>query len=141
MAGLQQWTEEKQQAARDLLCKYSDIFSKNNLDLGKCNILKHNIRLTHYQPFKERYRCILLHLFEEMKQHLQEMVERCAIRKSFGPWASAVALVRKKQDGELRFCIDLRKLNNGTIKDGYLLPRIEDTLDCLHGTVWFICLI
>ena len=31
----------------------------------------------------------------------------------------------------------LRKLNNRTIKDGYSLPRIEDTLDCLHGAVWF----
>ena len=24
-----------------------------------------------------------------------------------------------------------------TVKDGYLLPRIEDTLDCLHAAVWF----
>ena len=39
--------------------------------------------------------------------------------------------------GGLRFCIDLRKLNNRTVKDGYSLPRIEDTLDCLHGAVWF----
>ena len=59
-----------------------------------------------------------------------------AIRRSFSPWASAVVLVRKK-DGGLRFCIDLCKLNNRTIKDGYSLPRIEDTLDCLHGAVWF----
>ena len=64
------------------------------------------------------------------------MIEVGAIRKSFSPWASAVVLVRKK-DGGLRFCIDLRKLNNRTIKDGYSLPRIEDTLDCLHGAVWF----
>ena len=76
------------------------------------------------------------HLYEEVKKHLQEMVEVGAIRKSFSPWASAVVLVRKKGWG-LRFCIDLRKLNNRTIKDGYSLPRIEDTLDCLHGAVWF----
>ena len=37
----------------------------------------------------------------------------------------------------MRFCIDLRTLNNRTVKDGYSLPRIEDTLDCLHGAVWF----
>ena len=47
-----------------------------------------------------------------------------------------MVLVRKK-DGGLRFCIDLHKLNNRTVKDGYSLPRIEDTLDCLHGAVWF----
>ena len=64
------------------------------------------------------------------------MAEVGAIRRSFSPWASAVVLVRKK-DGGLRFCINLHKLNNRTIKDGYSLPRIVDTLDCLHGAVWF----
>ena len=59
-----------------------------------------------------------------------------AIRRSFSPWASAVVLVRKK-DGELRLCIDLRKLYNRTVKDGYALPRIDDTLDWLHGAKWF----
>ena len=38
---------------------------------------------------------------------------------------------------DLDFGIDLRKLKNRTIKDGYSLPRIEDTLDCLHGAKWF----
>ena len=71
-----------------------------------------------------------------MKQHLQEMVEVGAIKRSFSPWASAVMLVRKK-DGGLRLCIDLPKLNNHTVKDGYALPGIVDTLDCLHGVVWF----
>ena len=64
------------------------------------------------------------------------MVEIGAIRKSNSPWASAVVLVRKK-DGSLRFCIDLRHLNNRTIKDAYSLPRIEETLDCLNGAKIF----
>ena len=130
------WSVEQQQAARKLLCDYSETFSKHDLDLGKCNILKHKIQLTDQQPFKERYRRIPPHLFEEVKQHLQEMVEVGAIRRSFSPWASAVVLVRKK-DGGLRLCIDLRKLNNRTIKDGYALPRTDDTLDCLYGAKWF----
>ena len=100
--------------------------------MGKCNILKHNIQLTDQLPFKGRYRRIPPHLFEEVKQHLQEMEEVGAIRKGFSPWASAVVLVQKK-DGGLTLCINRRKLNNRTIKDGYSLPRIDDTLDCLHG--------
>ena len=64
------------------------------------------------------------------------MVEVGAIRRGLSPWASTVVLVRKK-DGGLRFCIHLCKLNNRTIKDGYSLPRIEYTLDCLCGAVWF----
>ena len=62
-----------------------------------------------------------------------------AIRRRFSPWASAVVLVRKKDRG-LRFCIDLCKLNNRTVKDGYSLPHIEDTLYCLHGAEWFFTL-
>ena len=64
------------------------------------------------------------------------MVEVGAIRRSFSPWASAVVLVRKK-DGGLRFCIDLCKLNNRTVKEGYSLPRIEDTLGYLWCSVVF----
>ena len=43
----------------------------------------------------------------------------------------------KKKDGNLRFCIDLRKLNARTVKDAYALPRIEETLDYLAGSKWF----
>ena len=132
----ERWSGDQQQAAKNLLCEYSGIFSKKSFRSGKCNILTHNIKLTGHQPFKERYRRILSHLFEEVKQHLQEMVEIGAIRKSFSPWISAVVFVWKK-DGGLRLCTDLHKLNNCTVKDGYALPRIEDTLDCLHGAVWF----
>ena len=103
---------------------------------GKFNILKHNIKITGPQPFNERYRRIPPHLYEEVKVHLQEMVEVGAIRGSLSPWASAVVLVRKK-DGGVRFCIDLCKLKNRTVKDGYSLPCMEDTMDCLHGAVWF----
>ena len=127
---------EQQQAARKLLHDYSETFSKNDLDLGKCNISTHDIQLTDHQPFKERYGRIPPHLSEEVKQHLQEMVDVGAIRRSFSPWASVMVLVRKK-DGGLRLCIDLRKLNNRTVKDVYALPRIDDTLDCLHGAKWF----
>ena len=55
------------------------------------------------------------------------------------PWASPVVLVCKK-DGSLWFCIDLRKLNNQTIKDAQSLPRIEDSLDCLNGATIFTSL-
>ena len=136
LEGLDQWTDDQQRAAKELLVASADVFSKDDLDLGKCNILKHDIKITDPQPFKERYRRIPPYLYEEVKAHLQEMVEVGAIRRSFSPWASAVVLVRKK-DGGLRFCIDLCKLNNRTVKDGYSLPCIEDTLDCLHGAVWF----
>ena len=88
------------------------------------------------KPFKECYRRIPPEEFEEVRKHLEEMVNIGAIRKSQSHWASAIVLVRKK-DGTLRFCIDLRKLNERMVKDAYSLPRIEESLDCLNGAQIF----
>ena len=76
------------------------------------------------------------HQYEEVKKHLQEMMEIGAICKSTSPWASPIVLVHKK-DGGLQFCIDLRKLHTTMIKDAQSLPRIEDSLDCLNGVTIF----
>ncbi|XP_017441250.2 uncharacterized protein LOC108346705 [Vigna angularis] len=40
-------------------------------------------------------------------------------------------------DGSSRLCIDYRQLNKLTIKNKYLLPRIDDLLDQLHGAIVF----
>ena len=72
-------------------------------------------------------------MYNDMRAHIQEMLDIGAICKSHSPWASAVVLVWKK-DGGLRFCLDLRKLNEWTIKDAYLLPQIDETLDSLRGS-------
>ena len=90
-------------------------------------------------PFKERHQRIPPHQYEEVWKHLQEMLAIGAIQKSTSPWASPVVLVCKK-DGSLWFCIDLRKLNDQTIKDAQSLPRIKDSLDCLNGATIFMSL-
>ena len=90
-------------------------------------------------PFKEHYSHIPPHMYNDMKANLQEMLDIGAIRKSHSLWASVVVLVWKG-DGVLRFCIDLRKLNNQTIKDAYSLPQINKTLDSLQGFQWFFLL-
>ena len=96
MEGLESWTGEQQQSVKDLLVDSADVFAISDLDLSKCNIIKHAIKITDPQPFEGHYRRIPPHLYEEVKKHLQEMVEMGAIRRSFSPWASAVVLVRKK---------------------------------------------
>ena len=90
-------------------------------------------------PFMDCYQRIPLHQYEEVKKHLQEMLEIGAIHRSTTPWASPIVLVCKK-DGGLQFCTDLRKLNNKMIKDVQSLPRIEHSLDCLDGATMFTSL-
>ena len=136
LSGIEGWSPELQERAKSLFMEHQDSFSKNDMDLGRTDLVKHNIILTDPQPFKDRFRSIPPQLYEEVRAHLKEMLDIGAIRKSNSPWASAVVLVRKK-NGKLRFCIDLRKLNARTQKDSYALPRIEQTLDHLKGSKLF----
>ena len=39
----------------------------------------------------------------------------------------------KKKDGSLRMCIDYRMLNSVTVKNKYLLARIDDLFDQLRS--------
>lgn len=66
------------------------------------------------------------------------MIDKGVIEPSTSPWASPVVLVQK--DGSTRFCVDYRKVNDVTRKDAYPLPRIDATLDTLHGSQWFTTL-
>ena len=59
-----------------------------------------------------------------------------AIRDNGSPYSSNVVIVWKK-DGSICFCVELRKLNNHTIKDAYAIPCIEDSLHVLVGTKYF----
>jgi hypothetical protein len=67
---------------------------------------------------------------------LDKMQRHRVIEESESPWSSPVVLVRKK-NGELRFCVDYRKLNDITKKDCFPLPRIDETLDTLAGAKWY----
>ena len=128
--------KEEKETVFKVLQKWSPIFSKGPTDLGKTDLIKHEIHLKDDTPFKDPYRRIPPALFEEVREHLKEMLEAGAIRESSSPFSSNVVLVRKK-DKSLRFCIDFRKLNSRTIKDAYSLPRIEETIDSLAGSKYF----
>ena len=136
LSGLENWPENLQHEAKEMLKRNARVFSKDDMDMGRTNLVRHQIKLTDPVPFKEAYRRIPPQMYDEVKAHIQEMLDLGAIRPSNSPWASAIVLVRKK-DGRLRFCIDSRKLNNRTVKDAYSLPRIESILDSLGGAQIF----
>ena len=58
------------------------------MDLGRAANVKHHIILTDPIPFKERYRRIPPQLYDEVRNHLQEILKLGAIRRSCSPWAS-----------------------------------------------------
>ena len=64
---------------------------------------------------KAMYRISLLKL-NELKEHLQELLDKGFIHPNTSPWGVLVLFVRKK-DRSMRMCIDYRELNKVTIKN------------------------
>ena len=67
------------------------------------------------------------------------MLERGIIQESVSPWSSPVVLVKKK-NGEMRFCVDIRRINKVTKKDSFPMLLVADALDALSGTQFFTSL-
>ena len=126
----------QKEAATNLLSKWTSVFSTGPTDLGCTDLTEHEITLTDEKPFKEPYRRIPPGMFEEVREHLQEMLDAGAIRPSNSPFSSNIVLVRKK-DNSLRFCIDFRRLNARTVPDAYSIPRVDETFDSLAGSKFF----
>jgi hypothetical protein len=85
--------------------------------------------------YKTPYRMATSEL-AELKEHIKELLEKGFICPSSSPWGAPVIFVPKK-DGTQRLCMDYRAMNEVTIKNKYLLPRIDDLLDQLRGACVF----
>ncbi|XP_049332090.1 uncharacterized protein LOC111196705 [Astyanax mexicanus] len=113
-----------------------EVFAHHDLDFGHTNQVKHRIKLSDETPFKQRARPIHPQDFDAVKRHLEELLESGVIRESESSFSSPIVVVRKK-NGEVRLCVDYRKLNLQTVKDAYALPHLEETFSVLTGSKWF----
>lgn len=105
---------------------------------GNCSLMEHVIDVKYSSSIKQAPRRIPLQMRGEVEEILNEMKQQ-GVEESHSPWVSPAVLVRKKDDS-IRFCVDFRKLNAVTKKDSYPIPRIDDLLDHLSGNAWFTTL-
>ena len=101
LSGLESWTKENKEKTLDLLSEYHDIFTLEDGEMGCTEAAEHKIKVTDLKPFKDRARNIPSGLLEEVKNHLDHMLDVGAIKPSKSAWSNAVVLVQKK-DGGLR---------------------------------------
>eukprot|EP00253_Pinus_taeda_P027572 PITA_27572 len=86
------------------------------------------------KPIKQR----LYHLNPEYKemvhQELDKMLEAGIIEPvEESDWASPMVIQEKKQKGEIRICIDHRKLNDTCVHDPFSTLFIDEVLDNVGG--------
>ena len=116
-----------------LLSEFSDVFDDK---LDTCNVTFHKINTGRSTPIKQRPRRLPYAYRDEADQQIQEMLANGIITPSVSPWSSPIVLVRKK-NGDLRFCVDYRKLNQITDNDSHPLPLISDLLDSVKDAKYF----
>ena len=135
-ASIEQLNPGQSQQLALLLTAYGDVFSSNDFDLGEFTATDHTIHTGDAAPVKQRMRRTPLGFEHEEENHLKKMLQFGVIQSSQSSWAAAPVLVRKK-DGSVRYCIDFRALNERTRKDAFPLPRIEECLDTLNGSMYY----
>nr|GEZ68199.1 putative reverse transcriptase domain-containing protein [Tanacetum cinerariifolium] len=120
-----------------IVSKFPDVFPDELLGIPPISEVEFNIKLIMgSEPIsKAPYRMAPIEL-KELKDQLQELLERGFIRPSVSPWGAPV-LFDKKNDGSIRLCMDYRELNKITIRNRYPLPRIDDLFDQLQGAMHF----
>ena len=120
-----------------LVKKFSDIFSKSEWDLGKCDVTTHRIKVEPgSKPVKIPNRRMPLHYKEDLQKKIDVLLEKDLITPCHSPYSAPAVLVAKK-NGKQRLVIDYRQLNKQTIKSAWPIPSIEETFDTLDGSAYF----
>nr|GFB31164.1 putative reverse transcriptase domain-containing protein [Tanacetum cinerariifolium] len=70
---------------------------------------------------------------KDLSKQLKELSDKGFIRPSFLTMGSSSPICQKK-DGSFWMCIDCRELNEITVKNHYLLPRIDNLFNQLQGS-------
>ena len=120
-----------------LVKEFSDIFSKSEWDLGKCDVTTHRIEVEPgSKPVKIHSRRMPLHYKEDLQKKIDVFLEKELITPCHSPY-SAPAMLVPKRNGKLRLVIDYRQLNKQTIKSTWPIPSIEEIFDTLEGSAYF----
>ena len=131
-------TVEQEKKVKELINKFTDVFSKDSEDIGESTFV-HKIDLTTETPVKKRHYRIPYTQKSIVEEEIRKMLKMDVIQKSNSPYGAPVVLVKKK-DNSVRFCVDFRALNEVTIKDNYPMPYIDEELESFRGKRFFTTL-
>ncbi len=118
-----------------LLEFYDGLFSTGPDDYGVVPddmSVFHRILTGDAEPVARRPYRLSQHENEWLRGHVLSLQEKGIVRPSNSPWMAPPVLV-KKTDGTLRFCCDLRALNQVTLKDPLTMPRIDECCTRMAG--------
>jgi hypothetical protein len=132
------YVEDLPEEIQELLENFADIVvDELPHSLPPIRSIRHHIDLipSASLPNKEDYR-LTPRENEEVKNQVQELLDKGLVRESLTPCAVPTVLSPKK-DGGWRMCTDSRAINKITIRYRFPLPMMDDLMDCLSGSRYF----
>lgn len=123
-------TEEQRRKA-DTVCGMFKGISSEEKGLGRTHLITHHIDTGDAAPIKQRYYPLSPEKLRELNKQLDDMLKLDVVEPSKSPWNNPITMA-PKANGEMRFCLDSRKLNAVSKHDAYPLPYINSILDQLR---------
>lgn len=113
--------------------EYKDVFFLDGDEIPKIQDFRAKIKVKDGDPINAKCYKQPLHLREECKQIIKQMLKNDIIRPSQSEYNAPCILVPKKRNEETnkmeyRLVIDFRKLNQKIVRDTYPLPNIDDLI-------------
>lgn len=128
---------ESRTLLENTLIKHQDTFSRNDLDIGRTNTVKHRIQLIDDKPVYQNYYRVAVRDRDAMEQQISKLLATGAIRESKSPYAAPGFFVSKDEGRAKRLVADYQRLNNKTIPDRTPMPHPEDVFGMLSGMKTF----
>ena len=97
LSGLDSWMPENKEKALDLLAEFNNVFALEDGEMGCTEVTEHHIEVTDPRPFKEWPQNIPEGLLQEVKDHLDHMLDVGAIKPSNSVWSNTVIFHQKER--------------------------------------------
>ena len=121
----EQLSNEQKNDLQSIMSEFADVLQETP---GRTDLTQHSISTEGARPIRlPPYRVPHAHR-EAVKKELKEMDESGVIEPSHSEWSSPIVIVKKK-DGNIRLCVDYRRLNSVTPVDPYPMPRTDELID------------
>lgn len=119
-----------------LLKEFRDVFAWRYEDLKEydTSIIQHVIPIhKNEKPFRQKLRRINPRLLLLIEKEVRRLCDaKIIVPLRFSNWLDNIVPARKKSE-EIRLCIDFRNLNKVSLKDNYLLPKMDHVLHKVVG--------
>ena len=121
-------SQDEIQAVKSLVSQFRDIFSENDDDLGRTDLVEHEIILDTDKPIRSPYYNIPLHLRPHAEKAVKQLMDLNIIEQSTSNYHSPSFLMRKPDGSGWRLLTDFRQINKHTIRSYQPIQGVHEML-------------